>query len=128
MCNAEPNLWCLWSDTPTGTGLYVGSGGGVDGDTLVPATGSRWVPCCEGRSAKPGWSSYRGFLPCQLDTPASSVIRYGCEKSGVDMTYLQDPQKRRGQMNKSFGPHVTAFTDRSASGGLSLAPSTLDFC
>ena len=41
------------------------------------------------------------------------------------MAYPQDPQKRRGQ-DKSSRPHVTALADRSASGGLSLAPAALD--
>ena len=42
------------------------------------------------------------------------------------MRFNQDPQKRGGQMNKSFGPHLTAFADRSASGGLFHALSSLD--
>ena len=42
------------------------------------------------------------------------------------MAYLQDPQKRRGRLEKTIGSHATAPAGRSASGGLSHAPSTLD--
>ena len=42
------------------------------------------------------------------------------------MSFKQDPLERRGRLDKTIGPQLTAPAGRSAQGGLSHAPSTLD--